>query len=279
MKSVQRVLIVGGGIVGLTAGIALRRSGAEVILYERAPEIRAAGASLGLWQNALRAFDAAGVGDAVRGIGRQAEMVFHDPSARLLTTPEFGPEDHSYLLVSRSHLTDLLADTLGRERIRLGCPVTGFVEESDQVTVRLADGSTEAGDLLLGADGVHSTVRAQLVPGAAAQEHAGHVAWRAVLPAAPEGIEGDVLVIGHQRCRGGYLKSPEGGAFWLLAQFQSPPVTGNHREECLQRAGNLDDGGWNSVLTKLITATPEDRILFNQILIVPELDKWVSGRV
>ena len=176
-------------------------------------------------------------------------------------------------------MTDLLADTLGRERIRLGCPVTGFVEESDQVAVRLADGSTEAGDLLLGADGVHSTVRAQLVPGAAAQEHAGHVAWRAVLPAAPEGIEGDVLVIGHQRCRGGYLKSPEGGAFWLLAQFQSPPVTGKHREECLRRAANLDDGGWNSILTKLISATPEDRILFNQILIVPELDKWVSGRV
>jgi 2-polyprenyl-6-methoxyphenol hydroxylase-like FAD-dependent oxidoreductase len=152
VSQLNRVLIAGGGIVGLTAAIALRRTGREVVVFEQAPEIRAVGASIGLWENALRAFDFLGIGDDVRRIGRPAEMVFHDPSGQLLTTPEFGPEDHSYLLVSRPQLNDLLADAVGRERIRLGHRVETFDESADGVTIHLANGAIETGDLLIGAD-------------------------------------------------------------------------------------------------------------------------------
>jgi 2-polyprenyl-6-methoxyphenol hydroxylase-like FAD-dependent oxidoreductase len=278
VSQLNRVLIAGGGIVGLTAAIALRRTGTDVVVFEQAPEIRAIGASIGLWENALRAFDFLGVGDDVRRIGRPAEMVFHDPSGHLLTTPEFGPEDHSYLLVGRPQLNDLLADAVGRERIRLLHRVEAFDESADGVTIHLSNGTTETGDLLIGADGVFSAVRGQLAPEARVREHIGHLSWRAILPQTPTRIERDVLVIGHERCRGGYLRRPGEGAFWLVAQFESPPLAESARTECLLRAARLDDGGWNSQLRELIAATPEDSILFNQTMIVPPPDRWASRR-
>nr|BFF16825.1 hypothetical protein GCM10025730_03460 [Promicromonospora thailandica] len=83
----MRAVVTGGGIVGLTTGIALRRAGFDVVVHERAPEIRAAGAGLGLWANALAVLDDLGVGDQVRAIGKPSEMRFHDPSGTLLETP------------------------------------------------------------------------------------------------------------------------------------------------------------------------------------------------
>src|SRR6187200_3267762 len=95
-RAVTRALVVGAGIVGLTSALALDRIGFEVIVVERAPEVRAAGASFGLWRNALRVFDRVRILDGVTAICKPAEMNLHDPSGSLMTTPEFGPEDHRY---------------------------------------------------------------------------------------------------------------------------------------------------------------------------------------
>jgi 2-polyprenyl-6-methoxyphenol hydroxylase-like FAD-dependent oxidoreductase len=78
----MRVVIAGTGIIGLTAGIALQSIGAEVLLLEQAPELRAAGASIGLWENALSVFDEFGVGEQVRAIGTPLE---HGSTMRRVT--------------------------------------------------------------------------------------------------------------------------------------------------------------------------------------------------
>jgi 2-polyprenyl-6-methoxyphenol hydroxylase-like FAD-dependent oxidoreductase len=276
---VTRALVVGAGIVGLTSALALDRIGFEVAVVERAPEVRAAGASFGLWRNALRVFDQVGILDRVTAICKPTEMNLHDPSGNLLTTPEFDPEDHQYLLVNRAYLTDVLADAVGRSRIRVNARFAAYQEDDDGVTATFADGTTERADLLVGADGIFSAVRAQLVPGTQAQEHAGHLAWRAVLPGLGERIAADMMVIGHNRCRGGYARTQEGGAFWLVSRFDSPPLTGSSKAAALVCAANLDDGGWNSALADLIAATPEEQILHQQVMIVPPLPRWRSERV
>jgi len=161
--TVTRTIIAGGGIVGLTVGRALLRAGMEVIVAEKADAIRAAGATLGLWANAVRVFDDLDVD--VRSVGREAEMYFHGTSGQPLKTPEFGEEDHRYLLVHRASLNNLLAESVGYDNIRLEATVAGFEEHQDGVTVRFTDGSTEDADLLIGADGLYSRVRAQLSPG------------------------------------------------------------------------------------------------------------------
>jgi glycine/D-amino acid oxidase-like deaminating enzyme len=98
--TLTRAIIAGGGIVGLTAGRALLRAGVEVIVAEKADAIRAAGATLGLWANAVSVFDDLDVD--VRSVGREAGMYFHGTSGQLLKTPEFGEEDHRYLLAHRA---------------------------------------------------------------------------------------------------------------------------------------------------------------------------------
>ncbi|WP_033288688.1 FAD-dependent oxidoreductase [Amycolatopsis jejuensis] len=273
----MRAVIAGAGIVGLTTGLALRRAGLEVVICERAPEIRAAGSSLGLWRNALAVFDALGAG--VRDIGKPGEMYFHDPAGKLIDPPGFGPEDHHYLLVHRAKLNDLLADAVGAGSIRLGAAVVRYDESETGVTAHLSDGSTVDGDLLIGADGAYSAVRAQLVPGSEALEHEGHHAWRAVTPATGVAVDRDLMALGTHGARGGYARTRDGGAYWLLSQFKSPELTGTVKQQALERAEHLNEGGWNPVLAELIAATPEEAILHNQIMYVPRLDRWVSSRV
>lgn len=273
-----RAVVIGAGIVGLTTGIALRRAGIDVVICEQAPEIRAAGAGLGLWANALAVLDDLGVGEQVRAVGKPGEMYFHDPAGRLLETPEFGAEDHRYLLVHRAKLNDLLADAVGRENIRLSTGFRDYEEHADGVTVRLNDGSSAEADVLVGADGVYSAVRAQLVPGTPAQEHRGHQVWRAVVPATGITMPGNRLILGTNGCRGGYLHTHDGNAYWLVNQFKSPPLTGTRKQQALERARHLENGQ-DGVLTELIAATPEELILHNQIMLVPPLPHWVSARV
>ncbi|MDQ0786851.1 FAD-dependent oxidoreductase [Streptomyces sp. B3I8] len=275
----RRAVVIGAGIVGLTTGLALRHAGFEVVVCERAPEIRAAGASLGLWANALEVLDELAVGEQVRTIGAPTEMRFHDPAGEPLRTPEFGPEDRRYLLVHRAKLNDLLADAVGRGNIRLATAFDAYEEHEDRVTVRLSDGSTVDADVLVGADGAYSAVRDRLVPSTPAREHPGHHAWRAVVPPGGVTVPEDRLILGGNRCRGGYVRTYDGSVYWLVNQFDSPPPTGTLKEQAAARAVHLEAPGGGGILSALIAATPEDRILHNQIMLVPPLPHWVSARV
>ena len=275
----MRAAVIGAGIIGLTSGLALRRAGIEVKVYERAPEIRAAGTGLGLWDNAMEVFDELDIGQQVRAIGKPGEMYFHDAAGQLLDTPEFGAEFHEFLLVHRAKLNDLLAYAVGPENICLATGFEAYEEHEDHVTVRLSDGSEEDVDVLIGADGVYSSVRTQLVPGAAAQEHPGHHVWRALIPDPETAVTEDRLILGTDGCRGGYVRTYDGGVYWLVNQFNTPALTGTLKQQVLERAAHLGEDGRNQILVDLIGATPEREILHNQIMIVPPLPHWVSSHV
>jgi len=275
----MRAAVIGAGIVGLTTGLALRRGGHEVVVYERAAEIRAAGTALGLWANATTVLDEFGIGDQVRAIGKPGELYFHDAAGHVLDTPDYGVEYHELLLVHRAKLNDLLADSVGRENIRLATGFASYEEHDDYVTVRLTDGSEADVDVLVGADGAYSLVREQLVPGATAREHAGHHVWRALIPDPGPELTGNRLILGGDRCRGGYLRTHDGGMYWLVNQFDTPALTGTLKQQSLERAAHLGEEGPDSILVGLIEATPEEEILHNEIMIVPPLPHWVSARV
>ncbi|MFY0255413.1 FAD-dependent oxidoreductase [Chitinophaga sp. 30R24] len=271
----MRVIVAGGGIVGLTVGLALRAIGAEVLICEQSPEIRAAGASIGLWKNALEVFAEFGVGDQINAIGTQIEAWFYDASGNRFRAPGFDVADHSFLLVPRPALNTLLADAAGSENIKLNSRIVGFEEHEEKVSVRFANGDIEDADLLIGADGVYSVVRNRLVPGYPAKEHRGHHVWRAMIPSCGEPAEGSILTVGHYRTRGGYSRTYGGQVTWMVNQFESEIPTGTKKEEALRRAANLNDES----LIKLIESTPEEAILHNQIMFVPPLPRWVSARV
>jgi len=276
----MRAIVAGGGIVGLTSAIVLRAAGIEAVVHEQASEIRAVGAGLGLWANALAVFDEIGLGERLRAIGKPAEMYFRDPAGRLIDPPGFPPEDHSYLLVNRPKLNALLAEAVGRDNLRLNSRLVGYEETDAGVTARFDDRTSAEADLLIGADGAYSVVRSLLVPGSDAIEHEGHHAWRSVVPP-PAGVTigESVIVVGEQRTRGGYVPTADGTVYWLVNQFGADSPSGTPKEQALERARFLDVTGWNPAMLPLIESTPDAKILHNQIMLVPPLSRWVSRRV
>lgn len=275
----MRVIIAGGGIVGLTAGIAFKAIGWDVLVLEQAPEIRAAGAAIGLWRNALDVFAEIGVGDALQAISTPVETWFYDACGQRVRAPGFDVADHTFQLLPRPELNRRLAEAVGTENIRVNARVLSFDEQADHVSATLSNGDIERADLLVGADGVYSAVRAQLVPGYPACEHRGHHVWRGMLPAADEPAEGSILTVGHQRTRGGYTRTYGDQIVWMVNQFDSPQPSGSKKEEALRRAAHLNDNGWTDALVRLIDRTPDAQILHNQIMFVPALPTWKSSRV
>src|ERR1700753_2958191 len=115
----MKTVIAGGGLVALTTAVSLRHIGHDVTVLEQAAEVRAAGAGIGLWPNALREFDQVGIGDDVRALGLEVDTGFQDPTGRARRAPGSTDADHRFLLVPRAPLNHRLADAIGRDRIAL----------------------------------------------------------------------------------------------------------------------------------------------------------------
>jgi 2-polyprenyl-6-methoxyphenol hydroxylase-like FAD-dependent oxidoreductase len=181
MSEVDQVLIAGGGIGGLTAAIALRHAGIAVRVFEQAPELHEVGAGVSLWPNATRALAPLGLLDPVLGDHVPLERIVihrHDGS-RLLRLDEPGRYDEPGICVHRAHLQSTLAAALPADRLELDRRLVDFLVEDGSVTARFHDGSTARGRLLIGCDGIDSTVRARL-HGAEPPRDRGYGIWRAV---------------------------------------------------------------------------------------------------
>jgi len=159
-----KALVAGAGIGGLAAGIALREAGCEVEIFERARELREIGAGLMIWPNGTRSLRALGVEPRALTVRRITFCNWH--GRRLMEAPvdlisqRYGSD---VAVVHRAHLQAALADRFGDSGLRLGADVTRFVQDADQVQVELRDGTIASGDLLVGADGLRSVVRRQVL--------------------------------------------------------------------------------------------------------------------
>jgi 2-polyprenyl-6-methoxyphenol hydroxylase-like FAD-dependent oxidoreductase len=194
MSSLARhVLIVGGGFSGMAAAIELRKRGAEVDIVEIEPGWRNYGAGISLGGATLRAFRQLGILEAFLAEGSATDNVElrlpHGPVVSTLFTPRIaGPDVPGGGAIMRPVLARILADATRAAgvNVRLGCTLTTLSGERDGVDVAFTDGSTGRYDLVIGADGLHSTVRSTIFTGAPEPEYVGQAVWRAVLPKAPE---------------------------------------------------------------------------------------------
>ncbi|GGB52944.1 FAD-dependent oxidoreductase [Blastomonas aquatica] len=194
----MRILIIGAGIAGLAAALALVRKGHEIQLIERADTLGEVGAGLQLGPNAMRVLGALGVAEAVTAAGHcpQAITLRDGRTARPILTVPLGDSalrrwGARYVALHRADLVAILGAAL--EAAQPGALVTGRTVDqidADTATVVTSDGQTMNADLIIGADGIHSRVRTALF-GADTARFTGHVAWRALIavakddPAAP----------------------------------------------------------------------------------------------
>lgn len=183
----MRVIIAGGGTGGLATAIALRKVGIEPLVLEQAPAFTAIGAGLGLYANAMKALtylgaDAYWRGNAAR-IDVSEQRGLNDDE--LITSASLDPQaakygEHYYC----GHRADLLSSLLAPlppECVRTGSRVVAYEETGRDVRVELANGEEVRGDLLVGADGLRSQTRRQLM-GEREARFTGVVVWRGLIP-------------------------------------------------------------------------------------------------
>lgn len=188
MSDIRRVLVVGGGVGGLTAGALFAQRGVEVVLIERRPAFDIPGVGLGQPANALRIYDRLGVLDDILATGFSYDRMFiFDAARRPIVEHKFLMGDDRvppFCALSRLELHEILlgaAERAGVE-IRLGVTVSAIHDVGDRVDVEFSDGRRDSFDLLAGFDGVRSATRLHLFGTAFAPRPSGYGAWRVQAP-------------------------------------------------------------------------------------------------
>ncbi|MGW6060479.1 FAD-dependent monooxygenase [Streptomyces sp. NPDC055189] len=279
--------IVGGGIGGLAAAIALHRRGWHVEVLERAPEFTEIGAGISLWPNALRALEALGLADAVRELGAvEATGGVRDRRGRWLSrtdnaelTRRFG---HPLVVLHRADLLRVLTEALPADSLRSGSAVSSVRhdgDDSDGPVVEYAGGESRP-DLVVGADGLRSAVRRALWPDAAGPRYAGYTGWRMITEPLAEPPSEGAATWGRGE-RFGYTALP-GGRMYCFATASLPAGTAARPSadgspeyaELLRRFGD-----WPDPVPALLASVPGDTVLRHDLYELPPLPSFAHGRV
>jgi len=191
MQQDKPILIAGGGIGGLATALGLAQKGFRVIVLERAPVLGEIGAGIQLGPNAFHAFDYLGVGDAARAMAVYVDqlrlmdaMTAENIATIDLTEPFRQRFGNPYAVVHRGDMHGVFIRACQASPLidlRTGCAVTGYEQDGATVTVRLFSGETVTGSVLIGADGLWSRIREQVV-GDGPPRVTGHTTYRSVIP-------------------------------------------------------------------------------------------------
>jgi salicylate hydroxylase len=280
-------LVIGAGIGGTAAAIALRRAGLDVSLFEQTMAQGEVGAGIQISPNAARLLDRYGLGDAMAQAGvRPSAVVFRRwQDGRVLGREELGDSIENrygapYYHFHRADLIALLADAFGRKEINLGRRLVGVEQDERGVTAHFEDGTSERGDLLIGADGIHSQVRERLF-GAEKPRFSGQIAYRGLAPAERVAHLGLPLDVTNWVGPGGHFVHyfVSSGRF---LNFVAVSEEGTWTREQWSDHGSISDAakkyeGWHPQIATILNAVDETFkwALFDR----DPFPEWTQGRV
>ncbi len=202
------VLIVGGGIGGLTLALELSRRGIGCRVFESAPEIKAVGVGVNLLPHAMRAFSELGLQPALERVAIETkEAAFYNRFGQLIYREPLGRRagyEWPQLSIHRGDLQMVLLEAfkqrIGPDRLHLDVHCTGFEQDAEKVKILFKDGSTAEGGAAIGCDGIHSVIRRQLYPAEGPPRYSGINMWRGVTRWMP-------VLSGASMVRAGWLKT------------------------------------------------------------------------
>jgi len=286
-----KVLITGGGIGGISTALSLIKHGFEVEVFEQASELMEIGAGIQLSANAMHVL-------LDHGLEPQLSRLWVKPTAYVFRLHDTGEiisqiplaEAHErqhgapYCQFHRADLLDALVARLGEigpDVIRLNSRAIGYEETNTGVRLRLQNGSTVPGDVLVGADGVKSTIRAQLL-GAAKPTYTGDSAWRLIVPSSrlkPRSEREMAVWMGPDKHIVSYFL--RGGE---LLNFVGLVETTEISEESWVSKFPWDKlkqefVGWNEELQGIINAADRDECYRWSLFFRPPVENWSSLRV
>ena len=274
----MKALIAGAGIAGLATGIALRQAGFDVEVFERSSELREIGAGLMIWPNGSRSLKALGVTIKAQSITRLSVCSWRGRLVNDYPLSAIAERyDSEITFVHRAELQTALANRFGRDGLHLGAGVSGFNEKAAGVEIILRDGSVAEGGAVVGADGLRSSVRSQLLSDGD-PIYLGSTIWRGVADGRGLPFPNEAVVnwVG----RGSeFIAAPlvDGRVYWAGVTKEprgEKPGPRGHRGDLDQRFSS-----WVQPIPALIAATEEGAILRNDMYDRARVRRWSAGRV
>jgi 2-polyprenyl-6-methoxyphenol hydroxylase-like FAD-dependent oxidoreductase len=269
----MRIAIVGGGIGGLTTALALKEFGFEAEVYEQAPVLLDVGAAIAVWPNALRVLERLRLAETIYDhAGEMDEIRWLDQNGFLINRVSIPKS----VALHRADLQSTLLHALPQSRIKLGHNLVAYDAHEDKIVARFTTGEEIEADFLIGADGIHSQVRAQLL-GDGAPSYRGYTVWRGIASAAPDSLSANTAIEIHGRGQR-FGIGPVGNGrvgWWATANATTEQHSSDDKQSELLRLFK----GWYRPALELIEATPAERILTTPAFDREAVYTWGDKRV
>lgn len=266
----SNILIVGGGLAGLALATYLRRQGREPLLVEQASDWRGGGYGIGLWSDGLAVLDELGRLDTAREHAADPDgFDIRASDGDLLTRTTLPPEQTLLLAIHRADLHAALRADVPTDWIRMDTSPERIDERPDEVVVTFDDGTTETFNLVVGADGVHSTIREQCFTDWTKREYDTYV-W-SLWADQDVDVGSDMVSVWGPGSEGFVVRVGDRVGFNLAARLDTPPEP-PAREELRRQAERI---GWQ--LPALLEGTDNDPY-FDRVRDVT-CERWHTDRI
>lgn len=280
----MKAIVIGAGIGGLSAAVALKQSGIDCDVYEAVKEIKPVGAAISVWPNGVKCMAHLGMGDIMETFGGPLRrMAYRDfRSGENMTQFSLAPlierTGSRPCPVSRAELQREMLDFWGRERVQFGKRVTRCEENADGVTVWFTDGSSASGDLLIAADGSHSALRPWVLGFTPQRRYAGYVNWNGLVEIDEALAPGDQWTTFVGEGKRVSLMPVSAGRFYFFFDVPLPAGLAEDRDT-LRADLSRYFAGWAPPVQKLIAALDPQTTNRIEIHDIEPFSRLVRGRV
>ena len=261
--------VIGGGIAGLSAALCLGRAGVDVQVFERAPEIREAGAGVSIWPNATRLLRDWGLLDRCVTLATPlSALEIRNRAGMVLLSTEMQGSDAPTLCMRRPELLSILESQVPAEAIHVQHACTSVRDVGGQMEVTFAQRPPQRFDAVIGADGWRSTVRKYVAGPASEPVARGYACWRGISPLELPGLSlgkmGETWGPGR---RFGILPIERGTICWYATANQSMSIPEPSNPRALFE-------GWPEPVGALIRSTPPEALIRTDAWDLPPLSRW-----
>jgi 2-polyprenyl-6-methoxyphenol hydroxylase-like FAD-dependent oxidoreductase len=275
----MKVAVIGGGIAGFCAAMALKRIGADVEVFERGSSIREIGAGLSLWPNATYALrELCLLEPCLRVASRVERIQLNEPDGRPWASIRVSGQPTPALCLDRPALLSVLLAAMDPQRIHVDQECQGVSLETDgdqRPCVHFAGGQKLRFDAVIGADGIGSVVRRSVTGRVERPIYRGYMIWRGVAPRMPPFYaQGNTTEAWGKGERFGIMPIGNGKVCWYATLNQPGTAGPRGKAELLEHFR-----GWHPPIAEVITATPESSIVMTPALDRPAAWSLARGRV
>jgi 2-polyprenyl-6-methoxyphenol hydroxylase-like FAD-dependent oxidoreductase len=274
------ILIIGGGIAGLTTAIALQEKNIDFTVFEAVDEIKGVGAGISLAGNAMRVLKELGVAEEVKQRGHLiTSMIIEDERGKQISVMDAEKLSREHGLdnvaIHRAELHQILLKKIDRSKIVTGKRAVDFEEHPTGITIHFHDGSKAGGTAAIVADGINSSIRKKLVP-QSTPRYSGYTCWRGVVENIWN-LKQHAVESWGVNGRFGYVPIGNNQVYWFAcknAPFKDQTMSALKVKELAMNFRN-----YHSPIPQMIASTPEENLIWSDIVDIKPISNFAFGRI